>query len=53
MCTAQSREALCVYCTVLCSTHVGANFKYFKYFRIVLIVSMNYISVHLLDNEVF
>ena len=30
-----------------------SNFKYFKYFIIILIVSTNYIFVHLLDNKVF
>ena len=29
-----------------------SNFKYFKYFIIILIVSKNYIFVHLLDNSV-
>ena len=37
VCTALSREALSI----------------FKYFIIILIVSTNYIFVHLLDNEVF
>ena len=30
-----------------------SNFKYFKYFIIIIIVSTNYIFVHLLDNKVF
>jgi len=30
-----------------------SNFKYFKYFIIILIVSTNYIFVNLLDNKVF
>ena len=30
-----------------------SNFKYFVYFVIILIVSTNYIFVHLLDNKVF
>jgi len=38
VCTALSREALP---------------KYFKYFIIILIVSTNYIFVHLLVNKVF
>jgi len=29
------------------------NFKYFKYFIIILILPTNYIFVHLLDNKVF
>ena len=29
-----------------------SNFKYLKYFIIILIVSTNYIFVHLLDNKV-
>jgi len=33
--------------------HVGAFLNIFKYFVIILIVSTNYIFVHLLDNEVF
>jgi len=40
VCTAQCREALCVYCTV------------YRGMTIILIVSMNYIFVHLLDNKV-
>jgi len=39
VCTAQSR-------------HVGAILNIFKYF-IILIVSTNYIFVHLLENKVF
>ena len=38
-CTAQSREAL-------------SSWSNFKYFVIILIVSTNYIFVHLLDNKV-
>jgi len=45
VCTARSREALSCDRKI-----VGANFKYFI---IILIVSMNYIFVHLLDNKVF
>ena len=30
-----------------------SNFKYFNYFTIILIVSTNYVFVHLLDNKVF
>jgi len=33
--------------------HVGAILNIFKYFIIILIVSTNYIFVHLLDNEMF
>ena len=33
--------------------HVGATLNIFKYFIIILIVFMNYIYVHLLDNKVF
>ena len=33
--------------------NVGANLNIFKYFIIILIVSTNYIFVHLLDNKVF
>jgi len=33
--------------------HVGSNSNIFKYFVIILIVSTNYIFVHLLDNKVF
>ena len=33
--------------------HVGVILNIFKYFIIILIVSTNYISVHLLDNKVF
>jgi len=56
----------CVYCTVLCvctaqsrvSTvcdpkHVGTVLNILKYFIIILIVSTNYIFVHLLDSKVF
>jgi len=35
------------------SKHVGAILNIFKYFIIILIVSTNYIFVHLLDNKVF
>ena len=40
VCTSQSREVLCVYCTVQRGT-------------LILIVSTNYIFVHMLDNNVF
>ena len=33
--------------------HVAAILNIFKYFIIILIVSTNYIFVHLLDNKVF
>ena len=33
--------------------HVGAILNIFKCFIIILIVSTNYIFVHLLDNKVF
>jgi len=33
--------------------HFGAILNIFKYFIIILIVSKNYIFVHLLDNKVF
>ena len=42
MCTANSRDAI-----------FGVNLKYLKYFIIILIVSTNYIFVHLSDNKVF
>ena len=41
VCTAQSREALCSILSIL------------KYFLIIIMVSTNYIFVHLLDNKVF
>ena len=65
MCTAQSTEALCVYCTVyrgtVCVLHSVERHcvctaqcrEALKYFIIILIVSTNYIFVHLLDNKVF
>ena len=65
VCTAQSREALCVLhslerhcvCTAqsreALSETCWGNFKYFKYFVLILIVSTNYIFVHLLDNILF
>jgi hypothetical protein len=33
--------------------HIGAILNIFKYFIIILIVSTNYIFVHLLDHKVF
>jgi len=34
------------------SKHVGAILNIFKHFIIILIISTNYIFVHLLDNKV-
>ena len=84
MCTALSREALCVlYCLERHYVHVNGHdrtitvilakhciklpddgslvvrnmleqfYIFLKYFIIILIVSTNYIFVHLLDNKVF
>ena len=48
VCTALSREA-----PPCDPKHVGAILNIFKYFIIIVILSVNYIFVHLLDNKVF
>ena len=37
----------------MCTAYAEVGINIFKYFIIILIVSMNYIFVHLLDNKVF
>ena len=45
---------VCVlHCLESAPKDVGAIFNSFEYFVIILIVSTNYILVHLLDNKVF
>ena len=54
VCTALSREAKhCISLPDDGSLVIQNTLEHFKYFIIILIVSTNYIFVHLLDNKVF